>query len=123
MADDHIYIWDNTVAKLRETYDVETANSGDEAYKILCKHYTGRRDEIDLLILDGSMPPGPDGDRLARIALCTDPTINVIIYTGRPELYRHAESKNVKIISKNDDKGLPDDRELISYVNQLLRGK
>ena len=122
MADDQLYLWEDVVAKLKETYHVETAGSGNEAYDMLSRHYAGRCDKIDLLILDGSMPPGPDGDRLAQIAVCTDPTINVIIYTGRPELYRHAESEKIKIISKNDNEGLPTDKELISYVNQLLQG-
>ena len=60
LADDQLDIMEDVIKGLRGIYNVETVRCGDDALERINKG------GLDLIILDGSMPPGPKGDYIAR---------------------------------------------------------
>ena len=65
-----------------EGFDVTEAASGDEAKRLVDD------DGFDLLLTDVHMPGSIDGLQLAAFAREADPTLPIVVVTGRPEVGR-----------------------------------
>lgn len=108
VADDQLLFMRDVIAQLKEVYTVETVTCGDEAIERI--HKGG----LDLLILDNSMPPGPEGNCIARHVRKQYSNIPIVLQSGEYKKYLNLESIGVKVMNKHDEVGIA------AYVKQIL---
>lgn len=108
IADDQIRLLRDVVTTLKESYIVLTPPSGERALELIAKG------GLDFIILDGSMPPGLNGDQIARIVRQMYPTIPVILQSGDPTPYLRLRNIGVKVMDKFDFDSM------VNYVREVL---
>jgi CheY-like chemotaxis protein len=94
-------------------FQVLTANSGADAIS----RWLSRRDQIDLLITDMSMP-WIDGPLLARCLTKDEPDFAVLFISGEHDTSRLGEFKNSGFLGKPFSPST-----LVTEVNRLLKRK
>ena len=95
-ADDQLDIVEDVINRLKGSYNVQTAICGNDAVERI------NRGGLDLIILDGSMPPGPGGASIAKQVREQYPNMPVILQSGEHKKYQDLERIGVKVMSKFD---------------------
>ena len=108
LADDQLDIMEDVIDGLKGTYDVETVRCGNDAIERI------HRGGLDLIILDNSMPPGPEGNYIARQVRNEYPNVPVVLQSGDYEKFGHLEETGIKVMSKFDWDGI------VAYAKQTL---
>ena len=103
----------------RESYLVTQCRSYDDAHKLLIEK--GKAKGLDLVILDGKMPPMPKGKHgadLAKEVKLFNPSLYVVLFTSDPlQQFRHLLPIGIKLYQK------PDLFELVNGIKRDLGGK
>ena len=90
--------------------EVEIVSSGQEALDRIEQSVDG----LDLIILDGLMPPGPTGDVIARRCKELYPALRVILNTSNPDDYKHLGEWGIPVFDKTPY------TTLLEYVRRIL---
>ncbi|MBI2102491.1 response regulator [Candidatus Woesearchaeota archaeon] len=90
--------------------EVEIVSSGQEALERIERGV----DKLDLIVLDGSMPPGPTGDVIARRCKELYPTLRVVLNTSNPNDYKHLGESGIPVFDKTPY------TLLLEYVRRIL---
>ena len=114
VADDYEPILTLLSRTLEYKYHITFAKNGNEAMKMV----QDRGDSLDLLILDGSMPPGPSGVEVAAYANTQYPELKVIIFSGEPAKFREQVLADMPVFEKPKELSA-----LLGYVDSVLQEK
>jgi len=109
VADDFPGSLENFEMLLGKDYNLKTANCGRNALRVI------NEGGLDFIILDNNMPPGPEGNEIARAIRKNYPSVPVVLFTSDYAEYQHLEREGIKVMGTEDDFF-----ELPDYIGQQL---